>query len=78
MVLADKPQEAKAANQDGPALRKETSENPKNAVVYLNQANAIVFKINQQQAKAGGALSMTRPEGSSNSESPLLRNRKAQ
>jgi len=45
MVLADKPQEAKAANQDGPALRKETSENPKNAVVYLNQANAIVFKM---------------------------------
>jgi hypothetical protein len=55
MVLADKPQDAKAANEEGPALRKETSENPKNAVVYMNPANAIVFKLNQQQAKAGSA-----------------------
>ena len=55
IVLTDKPQDAKAANEEGPALRKETSENPKNAVVYMNPANAIVFKLNQQQAKAGSA-----------------------
>ena len=78
MVLADKPQDAaNAGNEESPAIRKETSENPKNAVVYMNPANAIVFKLNQQQPKAG-ALSQTRPEDTSNSESPLLRNRKAQ
>jgi hypothetical protein len=55
MVLSDKPQDAKAPNEEGPAFRKETSENPKNAVVYMNPGNAIVFKLNQQQAKAGSA-----------------------